>query len=151
MRVVLDSRLRLPVSSQMVAKIENDLAVVTTSAASPEKKKALEVRGAKVLTFDGPGGRADIHRTVQWLGEQQYLSLLVEAGSKVNWAVLEAEAADKVYFYYAPKILGGTESLPMAGGIGRRRRIDAIQIKNIELHSISPDEFAVEGYVYRDY
>ncbi len=126
--------------------------MVTTSAAyCPQKKKALEDRGAKVLTFDGPGGRADIHRTVQWLGEQQYLSLLVEAGSKVNWAVLEAEAADKVYFYYAPKILGGTESLPMAGGIGRRRRIDAIQIKNIELHSISPDEFAVEGYVYRDY
>jgi len=151
MRIVLDSRLRLPISSQMVAKIDNDLAVVTTSAASPEKKKALEDRGAKVLTFDGPGGRADIHRTVQWLGEQQYLSLLVEAGSKVNWAVLEAEAADKIYFYYAPKILGGTESLSMAGGIGRRRRVDAIQIKNIELHTISPDEFALEGYVYRDY
>ena len=151
MRVVLDSRLRLPVSSQMVARIDSDLAVVTTSAASPEKKKALEDRGAKILTFDGPGGRADIHRTVQWLGEQQYLSLLVEAGSKVNWAVLEAEAADKVYFYYAPKILGGTESLSMAGGIGRRRRADAIQIRNIALHSISPDEFAVEGYVHRDY
>jgi diaminohydroxyphosphoribosylaminopyrimidine deaminase/5-amino-6-(5-phosphoribosylamino)uracil reductase len=151
MRVVLDSRLRLPTSSQMVAKIDNDLTVVTTSAASPEKKRMLEDRGAKVLTFDGPGGRADIHRTVQWLGEQQYLSLLVEAGSKLNWAVLEAEAADKVFFYYAPKILGGTDSLSMAGGIGRRRRVDAIQIKNIELHSIAPDEFAVEGYVYRDY
>jgi diaminohydroxyphosphoribosylaminopyrimidine deaminase/5-amino-6-(5-phosphoribosylamino)uracil reductase len=151
MRVVLDSRLRLPISSQMVSTVDHDLAVVTTSAASPEKKKALEDRGAKILTFDGPGGRADIHRTVQWLGEQQYLSLLVEAGSKVNWAVLEAEAADKVFFYYAPKILGGTESLSMAGGIGRRRRVDAIQIKNIELHPISPDEFAVEGYVHRDY
>jgi diaminohydroxyphosphoribosylaminopyrimidine deaminase / 5-amino-6-(5-phosphoribosylamino)uracil reductase len=151
MRVVLDSRLRLPISSQMVAKIDHDLAVVTTSAAAPERKKALEDRGAKVLTFDGPGGRADIQRTVQWLGEQQYLSLLVEAGSKVNWAVLEAEAADKVFFYYAPKILGGTESLSMAGGIGRRRRVDAIRIRNIELHSISQDEFAVEGYVHRDY
>jgi diaminohydroxyphosphoribosylaminopyrimidine deaminase/5-amino-6-(5-phosphoribosylamino)uracil reductase len=151
MRVVLDSRLRLPVSSQMAAAVNCDLTIVTTSAASPDRKRALEDRGAKVLTFDGPGGRADIHRTVQWLGEQQYLSLLVEAGSKVNWAVLEAEAADKVYFYYAPKILGGTEALPMAGGIGRRRRVDAIQVRNIELHSIAPDEFAVEGYVHRDY
>jgi diaminohydroxyphosphoribosylaminopyrimidine deaminase/5-amino-6-(5-phosphoribosylamino)uracil reductase len=151
MRVVLDSRLRLPLSSQMVAAIANDLAVVTTSAASPEKRRALEDRGAKVLTFDGPGGRADIHRTVEWLGEQQCLSLLVEAGSKVNWAVLEAEAADKVFFYYAPKILGGTESLSMAGGIGRRRRIDAIQVKDIELHHIAKDEFAIEGYVHRDY
>ncbi len=151
MRIVLDSRLRLSLRSQMVESAAGDLVVVTTSAASPGKKKALEDRGAKVLTFDGPGGRADIHRTVEWLGEQQYLSLLIEAGSKVNWAVLEAEAADKVYFYYAPKILGGTESLSMAGGIGRRRRSDAIQIKNIELHPISRDEFAVEGYVHRDY
>jgi diaminohydroxyphosphoribosylaminopyrimidine deaminase/5-amino-6-(5-phosphoribosylamino)uracil reductase len=151
MRVVLDSRLRLPLSSQMVAGAADDLAVVTTSAAAPEKKRALEERGAKVLTFDGPGGRADIHRTVEWLGEQQYLSLLVEAGSKVNWAVLDAEAVDKVFFYYAPKILGGTESLPMAGGLGRRRRSDAIQIKDIELHCIAKDEFAIEGYVHRDY
>jgi diaminohydroxyphosphoribosylaminopyrimidine deaminase/5-amino-6-(5-phosphoribosylamino)uracil reductase len=151
MRVVLDSRLRLPLSSQMVASIADDLTVVTTSAASLDRKKALEDRGARVLTFDGPGGHADIRRTVQWLGEQQYLSLLVEAGSKVNWAVLEAESVDKVFFYYAPKILGGTQSLPMAGGIGRRRRADAIQINNLELHPISPDEFAVEGYVYRDY
>ena len=151
MRVVLDSRLRLSLRSQMVQSAANDLVVVTTSAASADRKKALEGRGAKVLTFDGPGGRADIHRTVEWLGEQQYLSLLIEAGSKVNWAVLEAEAADKVFLYYAPKILGGTESLSMAGGIGRRRRSDAIKIQNIELHAISRDEFAVEGYVHRDY
>jgi diaminohydroxyphosphoribosylaminopyrimidine deaminase / 5-amino-6-(5-phosphoribosylamino)uracil reductase len=151
LRVVLDSRLRLPLSSQMVSSIENDLAVITTSAAPLEKKRALEERGAKVVTFDGPGGRADIHRTVEWLGEQQYLSLLVEAGSKVNWAVLEAEAVDRVFFYYAPKILGGMESVSMAGGIGRRRRVDAIQLRNIQLHSIAPDEFAVEGYVHRNY
>jgi diaminohydroxyphosphoribosylaminopyrimidine deaminase/5-amino-6-(5-phosphoribosylamino)uracil reductase len=151
MRVVLDSRLRLPLSSQMVETIDEDLAVVTTSAAPAEKKRALEERGARVLTFDGPGGRADIHRTVEWLGEQEYQSLLVEAGSKVNWAVLEAEAVDKVFFYYAPKILGGMESVSMAGGIGRRRRADAIQLRHIQLHPIAPDEFAVEGYVHRDY
>jgi diaminohydroxyphosphoribosylaminopyrimidine deaminase/5-amino-6-(5-phosphoribosylamino)uracil reductase len=150
LRVVLDSRLRLPLTSQMLANVQNDLAVIATSASSPERRKALEAKGAQVLIFDGPGGRADIHRTVEWLGEKQYLSLLVEAGSKVNWAVLEAEVVDKVFFYYAPKILGGTESLPMAGGIGRRRRVDAIQIDRLELHSIAPNEFAVEGYVYRD-
>jgi diaminohydroxyphosphoribosylaminopyrimidine deaminase/5-amino-6-(5-phosphoribosylamino)uracil reductase len=151
MRVVLDSRLRLPLTSQMVATAKDDLAVVGTSAAPAERRKALEARGVKVLIFDGPGGRGDIHRTVEWLGESRYLSLLVEAGSKVNWAVLEAEAADKIYFYYAPKILGGTEALPMAGGIGRRRRIDAIQVERVSLHAIAPDEFAVEGYVHRNY
>ena len=56
-------------------------------------------------------------------------------------------------FYYGPKILGGLEALPLAGGIGRRRRADAIRIHKVAIHPIPPDEFAVEGYVdvHRDY
>ena len=73
------------------------------------------------------------------------------AGSKLNWAALEAVVVDKIFFYYAPKILGGIESLPMAGGVGRRRRIDAIRLRDLKLHAISGGEFAVEGYVQKDY
>ena len=54
---------------------------------------------------------------------------------------------DKIFFYYAPKILGGIESLPVVGGVGRKRRRDAIRFHGIKLHSIAPDEFAVEGYL----
>jgi diaminohydroxyphosphoribosylaminopyrimidine deaminase/5-amino-6-(5-phosphoribosylamino)uracil reductase len=146
-RVVLDSQLRLPPASKMVTSCDHDVVVVTTSAASPERRRILEQRGVQVLVFDGPGGRADVRRTVEWLGEQKCLSLLIEAGSKVNWAVLEAEAADKIFFYYAPKILGGFEALPMAGGAGRRRRVDAIRLFDVEIHPIAPDEFAVEARV----
>ena len=151
LRIVLDSRLRLPLTSQMVTSAQDDLVVIATSAASPDRKRQLEDRGVRVLIRDGADGRADISQTVNWLGEQRYLSLLIEAGSKVNWAVLEAEAADKVFFYYAPKILGGTESLPMAGGLGRRRRSDAIQVERLTVHPIAPNEVAVEGYVHRDH
>jgi len=151
MRVVLDSRLRLPLNSQMANAVQDDLVVIATSAAPHERKRQLEERGVGVLIFDGDNGRADIPQTIDWLGAQRYLSLLVEAGSKVNWAVLEAGAVDKIFFYYAPKILGGTESLPMAGGLGRRRRADAIQIERVTLHPIASNEFGVEGYVHRDY
>ena len=57
---------------------------------------------------------------------------------------------DRIFFYYGPKILGGLEALPLAGGIGRRRRADAIRIRDVAIHSIPPDEFAVEGYIARD-
>src|SRR5581483_7466749 len=149
LRIVLDSQLRLPLDSRMVRSLNEDLVILGTSAASQERRKALEERGAKVLTFDGPGGRADLGRTIAWLGEQKYLTLLIEAGAKLNWTALESEAADKIFFYYGPKILGGMESLPMAGGIGRRRRSDAICIRSIQLHAIAEDEFAVEGYVVK--
>jgi diaminohydroxyphosphoribosylaminopyrimidine deaminase/5-amino-6-(5-phosphoribosylamino)uracil reductase len=153
LRVIMDSQLRLPLDSQMVRSANGDVAAITTSAASPERRAALENRGVKVVVCDGRGGRANFQAAVEWLGRERYLSLMVEAGSKLNWTALESECVDRVFFYYGPKILGGLEALPLAGGIGRRRRSDAIRIHDISIHPIPPDEFAVEGYlhVHRDY
>jgi diaminohydroxyphosphoribosylaminopyrimidine deaminase / 5-amino-6-(5-phosphoribosylamino)uracil reductase len=123
--------------------------VVTTSAASDERRRALEYRGVRVLVFDGPGGRTDLTKLPTWLASEQYRSLMIESGSKLNWATLESGIVDKVFFYYAPKILGGLQSLPVAGGTGRLRRTDAIQLHRVRLHSIPPDEFAVEAYVVK--
>lgn len=150
LRVVADSRLRIPLDSKMAAGAKEDLAVVTTSAAPEDRRTALENRGVKVLRFDGPGGRTDLRRLVEWLGEEKRLSLLIEAGSMLNWAALDSAIVDKIFFYYAPKILGGTESLPMAGGTGRRRRMDAIVLHGIQVHAVAEDEFAVEGYVQKE-
>ena len=81
----------------------------------------------------------------------KHLSLMIEAGSRVNWAALDAEIVDKIFFYYGAKILGGLQSLPMAGGAGRRRRADAIGVRDLVIRNIAKDEFAVEGYVHRDH
>jgi diaminohydroxyphosphoribosylaminopyrimidine deaminase/5-amino-6-(5-phosphoribosylamino)uracil reductase len=150
MRIVLDSRLRIPLTSRMVAGCRDDLLVVTTSAAPSDRRRALESRGVKVIVRDGHAGRTDPHAAVEWLAAEKYLSLMIEAGSRVNWAVLEAGIADKVFFYYAPKILGGMQSLPVAGGVGRRRRADAILLRDVELHRITEDEFAVEAFIVKE-
>ena len=153
LRIVLDSRLRLPLDSKMARSATGDVVVVTTSASSPERRRILEDRGIPLLVMDGPGGRADLRGLINWLGKQRYLSLMIEAGAKVNWTALETGCVDRIFFYYGPKILGGLEALPLAGGIGRRRRADAIRIQRISIHHIPPDEFAVEGYldVYGDH
>lgn len=147
LRIVMDSQLRLPLDSKMARTASGDVVVVTTSASSAERRKIVEGRGIKVLVFDGPGGRADLRSLVNWLAGEQYLSLMIEAGSKINWSALENSIADRVFFYYGPKILGGLEALPLAVGIGRRRRSDAIRVHGITIHHIPPDEFAVEGYL----
>ena len=147
MRVVLDSTLRIPLDSRMVASAAGDLLVVTTSAAAPVRREALESRGVQVLVCDGDDGRTDLRQAVEHLGRENYRSLMIESGSKVNWAALEAKVVDKMFFYYAPKILGGIQSLPVVGGVGRKRRRDAIRFHGIKLHPIPPDEFAVEGYI----
>jgi len=147
LRIVLDSQLRLPMHSHMVESARGDLLVVTTSAASVERRKALEAKGIEVLVCDGAGGRVSPHLLVQELGRRRYLSLMIEAGSKVNWAMLESGVVDKIFFYYAPKILGGMMSLPVAGGIGRLSRADAILFRDVALHMITKNEYAVEAYL----
>ncbi|MES1262254.1 MAG: bifunctional diaminohydroxyphosphoribosylaminopyrimidine deaminase/5-amino-6-(5-phosphoribosylamino)uracil reductase RibD, partial [Acidobacteriota bacterium] len=150
LRVLLDSTLRLPLDSKLVQTAAGDLLIATTSAASAERRRALENRGVEVRIFDGPHGRTDIRDVVALLGQRKCLSAMIEAGSKVNWAALEAGAVDKVFLYYAPKILGGLESLPMVGGPGRLSRMDAIRLERTTLHPIPPDEFAVEAYIRKD-
>ncbi len=149
LRIVVDSQLRLPPDSKMVSSAADDLLVVTTSVASPERKKVLESLGVRVVAFDAPNGRTDLSQLVDFLGKERYLSLMIEAGSKVNWAALESAVVDKIFFYYAPKILGGLQSLPVAGGAGRRRRVDAMEFRNVKLHSITEDEFAVEAWLVK--
>ncbi len=150
MRIVLDSQLRLPPAAKMVAGCKDDVTVVCTSAASAERRRALEQHGVRVLTFDGKHGRTDMRRVVEYLAGEKYMSLMIEAGSKVNWAALELGIADKIFFYYAPKILGGLQSLPVVGGTGRLRRADAIQFRDVTLHNIALDEFAVEAYLIKN-
>ena len=150
LRIVADSQLRIPLNSKMVMSCRNDLLVVTTSAGSRERREALESRGVEVFVCDGAQGRTDLGAVVRLLTSRQYLSLMIEAGSKLNWAALEAGVVDRIFFYYAPKLLGGTQSLPVAGGAGRRSRVDAIRLRDVTVHPITREEFAVEAYVVRE-
>jgi diaminohydroxyphosphoribosylaminopyrimidine deaminase / 5-amino-6-(5-phosphoribosylamino)uracil reductase len=147
LRIAMDSQARLPLDSKMARTAAGDVVVVTTSASSPERRRALENRGIQVLLMDGPGGRADLRAVISWLGARQYLSVMIEAGSKLNWTALESGSVDRIFFYYGPKILGGLEALPLAGGFGRRSRSDAIRVHGVAIHAIPPDEFAIEGYL----
>jgi diaminohydroxyphosphoribosylaminopyrimidine deaminase/5-amino-6-(5-phosphoribosylamino)uracil reductase len=149
LRIVADSQLRLRLDSQMVLSGTSDLLIVTTSAASAERRAALEKAGVEVVVLDGSDGRANLRALIELLAGRQYLSVMIEAGSRVNGAALDAGIVDKVFFYYAPKILGGLESLPVAAGQGRRRRADAMLLRNLRVHPMGESEFAVEAWVAR--
>ena len=149
LRIVLDSQLRLRPDSQMVRAGASSLLVATTSAANADRRRALEKEGVEVAVLDGPDGRTNLRALIELLAGRNYQSLMIEAGSKVNGAALDAGIVDKIFFYYAPKIFGGLQSLPVAGGRGRRRRADAMLLRDVKLHPMSRDEFAVEAWVVK--
>lgn len=144
LRMVADSKLRIPLDSNMVSSCGGDVVVIGTSASSADKRQALEERGVRVLNLEGSNQKADLGRIVQWTAEQKYLSLLLEAGGELNGAALDAGIVDKIFFYYAPKIFSSARSLPMSRGQ------NAVQLERIAVHAIGSDEFAVEGYVRKE-
>ena len=151
LRVILDSRLRMPLESR-VAKTCRDDVLILCSFAEEKKRRELEQRGIRVeqIPLGGPDGRPDLRKIVQRLGELEITSLLIEGGAMVNWAALAAGIIDKVFLYYAPKILAGSGSVPFASGAGFRRMSDAAYVKQVRLHRFGED-FAVEGYLRDPY
>lgn len=147
LRIIADSMLRTPVTHRLVQSCQNDVLIFCTSVAPKQRRQALEALGVEVITADNDQGRVDLQAIVRLLAERRYLSLMIEAGSKLNWAVLDAGIVDRIYFYYAIKILGGLQSLPVAGGSGKRTRMEAIHLKDLTLHRITEDEFAVEAWM----
>lgn len=151
LRVVLDSRLRLPVESRLVKTAKEDV-LVFCSFAEEKKRSELEKLGIRVeqVPLGSSDGRPDLTKIAARLGELDITSLLIEGGALVNWAALASGIVDKVFLYYAPKILAGTGSVPFAAGAGFRRISEAAIVKDITLHRFGED-FAVEGYLRDPY
>ncbi|MBV9625835.1 MAG: bifunctional diaminohydroxyphosphoribosylaminopyrimidine deaminase/5-amino-6-(5-phosphoribosylamino)uracil reductase RibD [Acidobacteria bacterium] len=145
LRVVVDSHLRLPPDSRVV-ETANDDVVVFCSLAEDTKKLKLQERGIQVEEVAGGGdGRPDLRVVAQRLAAREITSLVIEGGAMVNGAALVSAIADKVFFYYTPKILGGSDSISYAAA-GFLRLSDAAHLKLLRLHRFGKD-FAVEGYL----
>jgi diaminohydroxyphosphoribosylaminopyrimidine deaminase/5-amino-6-(5-phosphoribosylamino)uracil reductase len=151
LRVVLDSRLRLPLDSRVSQTAQDDV-LVLCSFAEEKKKKQLLKRGIRVqqLPTATSDGHPDMAAVVRFLGEMEITSLMIEGGAMVNAAALASGIVDKVFLYYAPRILGGTASVPFAGGAGFANISDAAYVESVRLHHFGED-FAVEGYLKDPY
>jgi len=166
LRAILDSRLRLPLDSRVVRTANYDV-IVFCCFAEEHKRRELEAHGIMVEQVpmrqpleDGTipfpsaalaaNGRPDLEGVLAKLGEREITSLIIEGGAMVNWAALSAEVVDKIFFYYAPKIIAGTASIPFALGTGYRRMSEAAYVRSLTLHRFGED-FAVEGYLRDPY
>lgn len=151
LRVILDSRLRLPLLSRVVKTAADDVLVLCSFAEEKKKKQLLRL-GVRVeqLPTANSEGHPEMAAVTKFLGQMEVTSLMIEGGAMVNGAALAAGIVDKVFLYYAPRILGGTASVPFAAGAGFASIADSALIKLTRLHRFGED-FAVEGYLKDPY
>jgi diaminohydroxyphosphoribosylaminopyrimidine deaminase/5-amino-6-(5-phosphoribosylamino)uracil reductase len=148
LRAVVDSRLRMPLKSNLVKSAQGDLVIFTTQPADSRKARALISAGAEVVRLPAKRGRVDLHAVLRELGRRQILNVLLEAGAELNGAALQAGIVDKMILFYAPKVMG-TGGVPLAC-IPSNWFAKSPALKNLTVNRCGPD-FVVQGYFHDVY
>ncbi|MCL4503487.1 MAG: bifunctional diaminohydroxyphosphoribosylaminopyrimidine deaminase/5-amino-6-(5-phosphoribosylamino)uracil reductase RibD [Deltaproteobacteria bacterium] len=146
-RVVLDSRLRLPLPAKLLhLESQAPTWVACTKEAPKEKIKAIKDLGAEVLVFPEEAGRVPLKPLLKLLGDQQVQSLLVEGGAEVLGGFFDEGLVNQFYFFFAPKILGGRTSPGVLGGEGISHLANALQATHLNMRRIAQD-IMISGYL----
>ena len=137
-RVVCDSSLRIPLSSQLV-KTAGDIPVIVAYAKeNPEKEKALLQAGVELISA-GRDGRVNLAVLMRELGKRKIDSVLVEGGGAIHGSLLKSGLVQKIYCYLAPKLIGGREAGSPVEGDGFSRMKDALPVKEMEILPLGED------------
>ncbi|MCC6203219.1 MAG: bifunctional diaminohydroxyphosphoribosylaminopyrimidine deaminase/5-amino-6-(5-phosphoribosylamino)uracil reductase RibD [Gammaproteobacteria bacterium] len=115
LRIVLDSQLRMPLQAKMLGLPGRTL--IGTTSAEPQRRAALEARGAEVHQLAAADGKVDPVALLTLLGTRQINDVLVEAGPTLAARLLELRLVDELVLYVAPRLLGAgaREALPVGG------------------------------------
>jgi len=120
--------------------------VVGGPGAAERDQKRLRDQGALVMEAPLGEGRIDLKALMQLLGARGITSLLIEGGAQVAASALKAGIVDKVLFFYAPKILGGDDGIPMCRGPGPDKMKDSLPLYHMEICR-EGDDVLVSGYL----
>jgi diaminohydroxyphosphoribosylaminopyrimidine deaminase/5-amino-6-(5-phosphoribosylamino)uracil reductase len=138
-RIILDSLARTPVTAKVVWDEFAALTTIVVSKHTPKKRVAALAKRVNVLVAPTADSKLDLAWLLKKLGSQNVTSLLVEGGGEVNASVLLGGLAQRVAFFYAPKILGGRHSRKAVAGDGVTKLADAIQLRDVEWKNLGND------------
>jgi diaminohydroxyphosphoribosylaminopyrimidine deaminase/5-amino-6-(5-phosphoribosylamino)uracil reductase len=127
-RVVFDSRLRLPPDGRLARSARRSPVWVLCAAPRAARRRALEARGVRVVELPGRGGRVALAAGLRFLREQGVLSLMVEGGGELLGSFLAERCLDQLVLFRGPLLLGGRGSRPCFGGPDPRRLADALRL-----------------------
>jgi diaminohydroxyphosphoribosylaminopyrimidine deaminase/5-amino-6-(5-phosphoribosylamino)uracil reductase len=139
LRIVLDSKLRTPLNSQLVRTADQDV-LIFFSDASDRAQKDLASRGVRLVQIAGDGSHVALSEVMARLAEMQITNLLLEGGAEVHTTALHQGLVDKLMLFYAPRFLGD-KGVPMLGSIEEIPAIDDFSLRRFG------QDFAFEAYL----
>jgi len=137
---------RTPLNAKIVNDEHAALTTIVVGKVAPQKRVAALARRVKVITapivksrIENRKSKIDLRWLLKKLGGENVTSLLVEGGGEVNGSFLLGGFAQRVTFFYAPKILGGRDARKAVAGEGVKRLDEIIQLREVEWRRLGPD------------
>ncbi len=148
-RIVLDSKLRIPLSCELVKTAATYKTLIFTLAdARADKENRLRSLGVDVVRVAADSdGRIALSEVCAELYRREIMSVLVEGGGELNSSFLKQGLFDKVLLFYGPQFIGGKNAANLIAGKGidflkDAYRLDVVSVKKLK------DDICVEAYVH---
>lgn len=149
-RIVVDSSLRIDINANVVQDKSAKTIVATTDKADKDKILKLQAQDVDVIVVDkDKNDKVDIEKLLDILGQQNICSILVEGGATLSGSFVAKKLVDKVYFFIAPKIIGGKEAKTPVAGTGILNLQEALALKDIQIEKLEEDVLII-GRVDKD-
>ena len=146
-RVIVDSRLRIPLHAKVLTQRSSAGTVIATIAGAPAaKKRKLQQAGVEVLAVKGVKGSLDLRDLMRKLGKAGIMSVLIEGGSEINASALQAGIVDKVVLFMAPTLMTGKDSLSSIGGLSPSKPSKSVRLRDVTVARAGND-LVVVGYL----
>lgn len=148
LRVVADSEARTPSDSPLLTADEKSPIIAVTEAAPRERVDRLNSAGAETWVMPSGGSGVDLGGLMRRLGERQVQSVLAEGGGTVAGALLESDLVDRVYFFVAPKLIGGRDAPTPVEGVGVDKLANAWRLERMRTRRMGED-ILISGEIAR--
>ena len=137
-RFILDSEARTPIQSKIVCDRLSPTTIVVTRRASLTRIQELEKYARVWIAPENESG-IDLKWLMIQMGRENLASVLVEGGGAVHESFLAERCVNRIYFLFAPKIIGGKEATPSLAGKGAIHPEQYGRLEKIEYRRLGPD------------
>ncbi len=142
LRVILDSRARLPLESQLVQTAKSaPVLLIVGRDADQGKLTRLEQASCEILSLESCDHDERMGQLLRNLAERGVMNLLVEGGYHVFGTLFDRRVIDEVHVFMAPKLIGGQNALPAIGGLGMANMTAAAQLREVKTEILQNDVY----------
>ena len=143
-RIVCDTRLRIPYDSNLVKTAGQIPVWIVTCCHDKERINMYEKAGCEIIAMEGE--KIDIAQLMIILGRRGIDSCICEGGAELNWSVINSGMVKRIQAYIAPKIFGGVDAPVSVAGVGFDAPDDALKLKDYTVTRLG-DDILIEGEV----